>query len=349
MDDLAPLRKEIEEIDARIVELLIKRNDAAKKVGDLKKELGIPLRNLDVEKDVIERYGKMAENSSLPKEVAEAVCKLMITASVDLQAPAVRKKMEKNVTVIGGKGNMGVWLCEYFKSLGCSVGVVDVDTGCIGDAKDSDVVVVSVPIPSVDGVLKDIDAVCKKDALIFDISSLKGPFASRLKEMAERRKVCSVHPMFGPSAASMANRNVIICGCGCDEAVTEAKELFDNDSSNIVVTDLDRHDELMAYVLAFSHAANIVFFTTLKNSGISFGELRNAASTTFNGCVGTSVPVSNENASLYHDIQYLNGSTEDMWKVYENAVKEVKEAALSGDVKRFIEIMERGNRYFGEE
>ncbi|MCL1984267.1 MAG: prephenate dehydrogenase/arogenate dehydrogenase family protein [Methanomassiliicoccaceae archaeon] len=349
MDDLAPLRKEIEGIDADIVKLLIRRNDAAKKVGDLKKELGIPLRNLEVEREVIERYGRMAENSSLPKDIAEAVCKLLITASVDLQAPAVRKKIEKSVTVIGGKGNMGVWLCEYFKSLGSSVGVVDIGEGSVNDAKDSDIVVISVPIPSVDRVLNDIDAICRKDALIFDISSLKGPFASRLKEMAKHRKICSVHPMFGPSAVSMADRNVIICGCGCDEAVTEAKELFDNDCSNILITDLDRHDELMAYVLAFSHAANIVFFTTLKNSGISFKELKNAASTTFNGCVGTSVPVSRENSSLYHDIQYLNGNTEDMWKVYENAVKEVKEAALSGNVKKFIELMEQGKRYFRDE
>jgi prephenate dehydrogenase len=213
------------------------------------------------------------------------------------------------------------------------------------DVKDSDIVIISVPPSAIAGSLKKADEICKKDALIFDISSIKSPFVKEIRELAERRKVCSVHHMFGPSAPSMMNRNVVVCDCGCKKAAAEAAELFDNEGSNIIFTSIERHDELMAYVLAFAHASNIVFFTTIKESGIPFDELNGISSTTFRKCLNTCIPVSEENASLYHEIQRLNVNAEDMWYIFEKAVKEVREASLSDDPERFAEIMESGKEY----
>ena len=347
MKDIASLRKDIEKTDEEIVRLMIRRNEIAKKIGDLKAELGLPLRNTDVEKEVVKRYRRMAENSLLPEDVSEAVCKILIESSVELQARALRKKCAKNVTIIGGTGKMGQWTRAYLESMGATVNVFG-SKGNIEDARDSDIVIVSVPISSVLSVMKKVDAVCKKDALIFDLSSVKSPFIGYLKEIAERRKVCSVHQMFGPSAISMLGRNVIICDCGCREAVSEASELFDNDGSNIIITTADRHDELIAYVLGFAHASNITFFTALRESGIPFSELERTASTTFKRCMRTFIPVSEEDASLYHEIQRLNLNIEEMWKIYENAFTEVREASLSDGPEKFIQVMERGREFLRE-
>jgi len=345
MKDIASLRKEIERTDSEIVRLMIRRNDAAKRIGDLKAELGLPLRNLDVEREVVERYRRMAENSSIPEDVSEAVCRILIESSVELQARALRKGCTKKITIIGGRGKMGVWMDDYFTSMGATVNAVGRSYGGMSDAKDSDVVIVSVPISSTLKYLKEADEVCKEDALIFDISSIKSPLSGCLKEMAGRRKVCSVHPMFGPSAASLLGRNVVVCDCGCKAAVSEASELFDNDGSNIIITSVERHDELMAYVLGFAHASNITFFTALRESGIPFSEMRRTASTTFKRCMDTFIPVSEEDASLYHQIQRLNANAEDVWRVYENAFNEVKEASLSNDPQEFIRTMERGRDF----
>ena len=343
--ELESLRKEIEDIDSKIVELMVNRNDAAERVGELKKELNIPLRNKDVEKAVTERYRRAAEGTSLSADTAEAVCRLLISSSVELQSLTVRKQFGKKVTIIGGEGKMGRWIVGYFKSLGSAVNVIDVSAGSKDYLRDSDVVVISVPISSVCSVLKDADRICRKDALIFDISSIKSPFSSQLRKMAERRKVCSVHPMFGPSVVSVADRNIMICDCGCEAAVSEAEEIFSNGGPNITVTTVERHDELMAYVLGFAHASNITFFTALRRSGIPFRELEGASSVTFERTLKASVPVSEENAKLYHDIQRLNISTEEMWDVYEKAVKDVKEASLSDSSDRFAELMHSGRRY----
>ncbi|MDR2866148.1 MAG: prephenate dehydrogenase/arogenate dehydrogenase family protein [Methanomassiliicoccaceae archaeon] len=345
MDDLQQLRKNIEAIDERIVDLMIQRNDTAMKIGLLKKDAGIPLRNHDVEKAVIERYRKIAKGTSLSEDAAEAVCKILISASVELQSKVTRKRCSSKMTVIGGSGKMGQWISRYFESMGAEVKIVDISVGDVNDMRGADVVVISVPMSSVGSVLKDADRICRKDTLIFDIASIKTPFSEQIKEMAKRRKVCSVHPMFGPSASSMAGRNVLICDCGCDEAVKEAKELFDNDGANIVITSVERHDELMAYSMAFAHASNIVFFTALRLSGVSMDELKDAASTTFNNTLRTSVPVSKENASLYHAIQSMNDNSGEMWGVYERAFREVMRASLSDDPDKFTELMELGKEY----
>ena len=143
----------------------------------------------------------------------------------------------------------------------------------------------------------------------------------------------------------MTDRNVIVCDCGSKKAVSEAKELFNNDSANIIVTTVEKHDELMAYAMALAHASNIAFFTALRMSGIPFDSLKGAASTTFNRTMAVSEDVSKEDASLYYAIQRLNVNAEEMWKVYENAVKEVKDASLSADGKKFAGVMKKGKEY----
>lgn len=346
MKDLEQLRKEIETIDSKIVELMISRNDAAKEIGLLKNKSGLPLRNMDVERKVVERYRKMSENSSLPQDVSENVCRLLIESSVEVQSVILKKKFEKKVTIVGGTGGMGKWLQRYLSGLGAEVNIVSRSVGSADDMKDSDIVIISVPISSVESKLREADAICKKDALIFDISSVKSPFAECLRDIAKHRKVCSVHHMFGPSIASMLGRNVVICDCGCEGAVNEAADLFDNEGSNIIFTSIERHDELMAYVLAFAHASNIVFFTALRESGISFDELNGIASTTFRKCLNTCIPVSKENAPLYHEIQRLNVNAEAMWNIFEKAFKEVMDASLSADPAMFNKIMEAGREYF---
>ena len=324
---------------------MVRRNDTAKKVGALKNVHNLPLRNTDVEKKVIERYRSMAENTSLPLDVSESICRILIESSVDVQSTLIKKRCDKKVTIFGGTGGMGKWLRGYLEGMGAKVNIVGRSTGRPEDAGDSDVVIVSVPPSAIADTLRVVDSVSKKDALIFDISSIKSPFVKEIKDLAKHRKVCSVHHMFGPSVSSMLNRNVVICDCGSKEAVNEAAELFDNEGSNILFTTIERHDQLMAYVLAFAHASNIVFFTALKESGIPFAELEKISSTTFRRCLNTCIPVSEENAPLYHEIQYLNDNTEEMWDVFEKALKEVKAASLSDDPKKFIDIMEKGKEY----
>ena len=49
------LRKDIDKLDDEIVELLRKRIEIVKKIGEIKKEKGIPMRDKQREAEIIER------------------------------------------------------------------------------------------------------------------------------------------------------------------------------------------------------------------------------------------------------------------------------------------------------
>ena len=55
MKDLSEIRAEINRVDRELVALFCRRMDCAKAVGEYKKENGVPVLNLDREKEILDR------------------------------------------------------------------------------------------------------------------------------------------------------------------------------------------------------------------------------------------------------------------------------------------------------
>ena len=68
---LSAYRKDINEIDDKLVKLFIKRMETAGKIGSLKKEAGLPVLNVKREEEVKKR---LTEN--VPEDYKESVDKL---------------------------------------------------------------------------------------------------------------------------------------------------------------------------------------------------------------------------------------------------------------------------------
>ncbi len=350
--ELESLREEISHIDVKIMELISERTRLAEDVGRDKVSKGLPIRNVAVEEKVIERYREAAKDYNVHPDTFEAVARALIMEAVDRESVIPYPEIPvKEISIIGGGGKMGRWLGDLLKTDGHSIKLIDpsLKNGlCIKDAASSDVIIVSVPMNLASGILGELDSVCREDSLIFDITSLKTPVADVLKNMAKKRKVCSIHPMFGPSARSMYGRNMIICDCGSEEAVSETKLLFDNKGGNLRVMNIDSHDEYMAYVLGLSHAVNIAFFTVLDRSGIDYEDMCTVASTTFRKNMETNESVALEDPRLYYEIQHSNAFRDRMWKEFSKAVEDIREASVDKDNSRFISIMDAGRRYFSD-
>lgn len=348
--ELNDIRNGIEEIDLQILELCKRRLDLAKEVGRNKVESNTAVRNLDVERKVIDRYRGFALENGMNPVYAESICKTLMQESIEAQAAIPRKASTlRHIAIIGGNGKMGRWLADLFRQSGHRVDIIDPSSGnglTIDDAKWADTVIVSIPISRTAAMLRKLDEVCRDDALIFDISSLKSPFIDVLKDMGAKRKVCSIHPMFGPSAGSMYDRNMIVCDCGSKEAVDETIGLIGNHGANMRIMHVDDHDRYMSYVLGLSHAVNIAFFTVLERSGISFDDMRSVASTTFSKLMDTNESVALEDPYLYYEIQHMNANRESMLNEFNESVEDVVDAALSDDPQAFKELMDRGREYF---
>lgn len=348
--ELNEIREEIKDIDIQILELAEKRLRLAVEVGRNKARTEEPVRNLEVERKVIERYRMFARDKGMNPEYAEEMCRIIMKESVEVQAALPRKASSlRHIAIIGGNGKMGRWLADLFANSGHRVDIIDPSAGnglTTEDAKFADTAVIAIPISRTRHMLEKLDTICSEDALIFDIASLKSPFLDILKGMGSRRKVCSVHPMFGPSAGSMYDRNMVVCDCGSKEAVSEAVALFENNGPNIRKMPVEEHDKYMSYVLGLSHAVNIAFFTVLERSGIPYDDMRSVASVTFSKLMDTNESVALEDPYLYYEIQHLNSSRDPMLNEFNNSVRDVVNAALSDDPRTFRELMDRGREYF---
>jgi chorismate mutase/prephenate dehydrogenase len=346
---LDELREGISRIDAELVRLMAERTGLAKKVGEIKREKHLPIRDEAVEKKVIARYVDAGKEAGLSREVMVSVASALIKEAVEAESRVPSGRGGRRIAVIGGAGKMGVWISDFLRDSGHETIAIDpaLDNGfSIEDCAGCDAVVVSVPIHSVAGVLGQLESICPPDTLIFDLASLKTPAEAKLREMAGSRKVCSVHPMFGPSATSMYGRNLIVCDCGNRAAAEEAADLFSDSGGNVRVMGLSEHDSYMSYVLGLTHAVNISLFTVLQRSGYSFEDLRTVSSTTFNKGLDTNMSVASEDPMLYYEIQHMNSHRDEMWSLFAGAVEDLRECSLSGDPAGFVALMDAGREYF---
>ena len=346
---LDELRDEIRKKDLEIIRLISERVELAKQIGMTKFEQGLPIRNVEVEKKVIARYVEEGAKYQLSEGSMESIAKAVIQEAIDAEARLIKKGRGKRIAVVGGAGKMGNWMVNTLREYGNAVFPIDpaIENGyTIKDCGMADVVIVSVPIHATSGVLRELDGICGEDTLIFDLSSLKTPITETLNDMAKRRKICSIHPMFGPSAPSLFGRNIIVCNCGNEKAVEEAVSLFDDRGGNIRVMDVADHDRYMSYVLGLTHAVNIALFTVLDRSGFTFEDLQTVASTTFNKGLDANRSVASEDPELYYEIQHMNENRAEMWKLFAKAVTDLEEASLSDDPEGFRKLMEAGRLYF---
>jgi chorismate mutase/prephenate dehydrogenase len=351
-DNVDAIRWHIEEVDNQIMELIGQRMHLAKQMGQHKMGKGMPVRHLRVEDEVLARYAARAQRSDITEDAARRIAHILIHESVDAQFRLPRPE-GKMITVVGATGKMGGWLVRYLGAQGHDVTVSEIvsrspyEYELARSVGKADIVIISTPI-SATGELLDKVLSLEPKGTVFDIASIKTPLVPRLRQAAESGlKVCSVHPMFGPDVESLLDRNVLVCDCGSEEGLAVAHDMFQGTGANVHEIHVEEHDKLMSYVLGMSHALNIAFFNALVNSGLTKGELDQAASTTFRHQECASRRVAEENPELYYEIQHLNPHTKEALDLLVRSIEEIREAATADRSDEFVRIMEQGRRYLG--
>lgn len=358
MNEMDEIREKIRETDEQIFELIGRRLRLAREIGDVKRVLRAPLRDYTVEAQVIDRAERLCQRMGIERQTGRAIAKELIRASIFVQSSAIPPLdgNRKRILIVGGLGKMGKWYSHFFNVQGHEVVINDVrkedspfrvESDLRSAASQADVVILTTPISSTAPLLSVV-AEAAPDALIMDGCSLKTPLIPELRRLASSgRKVTSIHPMFGPDTVMLADQNLIVCDCGNASAVQEAIDLFRDTSVSIVRMDIERHDELMSYVLGATHALNIIMFRTLIRGGIPAEELLRCASTSFRKQMRTTVDVARENPLLYYEIQHLNRYRDRMFKYIHESLTELQSAAISEDSNKFLELMKSGSEYFG--
>ncbi len=347
-------------LDDEIIKLIAQRQSVAKEIGQIKLAESLPVKDYKVEKIVIERSRKRARNEGLYEDLAEGISRLLIKYSVLAQdefhtrTRLKAKGDSKKILVAGGLGNMGIWLSEFFDSFGHSVMHYDKSSteSPYPNSKDfeksaleADIIIIATPITTTKGIIEDLVKISPK-ALIFDICSLKSTIIDTVKNASKAGlNITSIHPMFGPDVEILSGRNILVCEAGNQETTKQAEALFADTTANVLTLPLEKHDELMSYVLGLSHLTNLVFARVLLRSGLPFNQLNEVASTTFNSQMDVTLPVINENQDLYYEIQAENAFTPQLIDILKEELSSYSDTLASQDPASFKSLMEDSRKY----
>jgi chorismate mutase / prephenate dehydrogenase len=358
---LEPLRTELGQIDREIMALVARRQAVAQRIGQVKRDAGIPTRDYRQEKDVIERARATAVEHGLPAVLGEELLLTLIRGSLTIQekdtVAATGEGVGRRVLVIGGAGHMGRWFVRYLAAQGFHVEIADPGDGPVGVvnhrdwrrvALDHELIIVAAPMPATAAILEAMAAAPPR-GVVFDVGSLKSPLRRGLHALrAAGGRVTSIHPMFGPDTELLSGRHVIFVDVGAPDATAAARALFEPTMATLVEMDLESHDRLIAYVLGLSHALNIAFFTALADSGEAAPRLATLSSTTFDAQLGVAARVAQEHPDLYFEIQTLNDYGTESLAALLYAVERLRSVVRANDLDGFRALMTRGRDYLKE-
>lgn len=356
-DGLDDLRARIAEVDGEILDLVARRLALAREVGEAKRAAGLPVRSYSTEAEVLARYRRRAAALGVDTGLAERLAHHLIGAAVRRQEEALPGTAEasQRILLVGGAGQMGRWLAQFFLGQGHHVAIADPAGGVPGceragdlaaGVEGADVVLLATPLSSGPGSLREVLALEPK-ALVADIFSLKSHVVDDLRGAASRGlHVASLHPLFGPAVTTLGGRVLAVLDCGDAAAADEAAALFRDTALTITRLPVEDHDAYMQYVLGLSHLVAILFFTTLTESGRGFDELARMASTTFFRQVRSAGEVARENPRLYYDIQKLNRHSHELFALVRRSLESIERAALAETPDGFAALLERGRAYF---
>ena len=85
-DNINKIRSQIDHIDDKIISLVVERLQKAQKIGDIKKELKLPVNDKEREDIIINRLIEKTKNQLNANQIKQ-ILKPIINISKDLQRP----------------------------------------------------------------------------------------------------------------------------------------------------------------------------------------------------------------------------------------------------------------------
>jgi chorismate mutase/prephenate dehydrogenase len=348
VDDLESLRGRIQEIDEQLVRLVAERIETARAVGRAKLAAGIPLRDFDVERQVLDRAAESASGHGIGPDAVRQVMQILIGAARDEQERVSYSGYTgaaEHIAVVGGLGKMGSWLVGFLENQGHRVRVLDKDDDVMGGVGGTSIAFLSTPQEAMPALIEGL-AESGYRGIVCDIASLKNHLRPAVEHaVASGMAVTSIHPMFGPTVRTLSDRVICVCDCGDPEATSRVAGLFSDTAVTLVPLEFEEHDRIVSYVLGLSHLLNLVFAEVLAQGHVPYGDLDRIGSTTFHAQMTTTRTVVDEDPDLYFAIQRLNPFSSELYETVRDRLTEFTEIVERDDRASFTEIMERSRRW----
>tara|TARA_Y100000310_G_scaffold318569_1_gene372833 strand:+ start:1449 stop:2300 length:852 start_codon:yes stop_codon:yes gene_type:complete len=253
------------------------------------------------------------------------------------------------IGIIGGTGQMGQWFKRFFEKAGYSVAIAGRSTALSFEdcARESDVVLVSVPIAETNAVLERVAPLVRKEGLLMDVTSIKEePMNVMLKHA--KSAVIGMHPVFGPGLDSVKNQTVVLCD-GRENGYLEWISGLVSDQGGIVkVMGALEHDKAMAVVQGLQHFSSLSVCHALSKVGMPMLEMERVSSPIFRFNMDIAGRILNQDPELYADIELLNKHVAPALKAYLEDASQLLKIIEAGDREGFLTYFKEASHYLGD-
>jgi len=251
--------------------------------------------------------------------------------------------------IIGGTGKMGSLFSGVFRRAGYEVHISGRKTRetNLDIARESDLVIISVPIRETRDVIREIAPHLTPDQVVCDLTSLK---VFPVEEMLESRaEVIGFHPMFGPSVPSLQKQTIIVTPARCTKTTLDRLTgVFTGEGAQVTITTPEAHDRMMAIVQGLTHFVTIAMAETMRRSGIRPEDTVPFMSPVYQIETGIVGRLLSQDARLYADMLCLNPYVPSVISTCRDAMGETGDAVISGNTDKFERIFGDDAAFFGD-
>jgi prephenate dehydrogenase len=175
----------------------------------------------------------------------------------------------KEITIIGGAGQMGRFFTKQFAAAGHRVRQLGRQDWADAETylATADLVLISVPMQQTIEVIQRAAPYLSPTSALADVNSIKVPVVEAM--LAHHQgPVLGMHPMFGPGLSSFLAQNVVICPGRNLEVFQWLLDLMRDRGGNLLVCTPEEHDHMMVTVQAIRHFSSFGLGVFLAQEGI---------------------------------------------------------------------------------
>lgn len=199
----------------------------------------------------------------------------------------------------------------------------------IGQVRDADAIIISVPLDAFEPVVKQIAPHTSSEQIVVDVTSLKVQPVDIMRRHITSAVTLGMHPVFGPGAKSPARQNFILTPTNERETslAGKIKDYLEAREARVVLMTPEEHDKMMTIILGLAHFIAIVSADTLLHQD-RFQQMKEIGGTTYKVLYTLVESVISEDPEFYASLQM---SFPDIGKIEEQFLEN---AALWADLVR---------------
>jgi len=349
--EIKKLRDNIDHIDQQILDLISQRLTQVQDVVALKKAHNIPVYHPAREEDLISKLRSQARASGIDADFMEEMYRVILRNSrmeqtVEMKQQGIRAGA--TVLIVGGEGQMGRFFANLFQTSGYIVRVLaeknwnNVATLC----RDTDLVVLSVPIHVTLETIERIAPHIPSTAILADLTSIKTAPVDAMRQHFTG-PVIGLHPLFGPSCASMDKQIIAVTPGRNNEKCQWLIEQLSLWGAVMVSARPEEHDDIMDIVQALRHFATFCFGQFLCRKKVNLERSLEFSSPIYRLELGMVGRLFAQDSSLYSEIIFATPARRTLLKQYVAAMNEQIELVENNDKALFMERFSEVADWFG--